>query len=132
VNDVLEGAVRQGEDYTQLYASALPQLVIVATVSGFSMYVWRWRVVWRVKLPRTPSLKSPTDGNSLGVMPRHVTTPRIGLQVESEVTTARPVADVAQLVRVHHGPYALHVASATSIEVTAMIEPVGSWTTAPG
>jgi hypothetical protein len=132
VNGVLEGAVRQGEDYTQLYASALPQLVIVATVSGFSMYIWRWRVAWRVKLPRTPSLNSPTDGNSLGVMPRQVTTPRIGLQLSRR---SRPCVRSRTLLSLSgfttdHMPCTLP--SATSIEVTAMIEPVGSWTTAPG
>jgi hypothetical protein len=47
VNGVLEGAVGQGEDYTQQYASLLPPLVVIAMAAGAIWYAWRWRVVWR-------------------------------------------------------------------------------------
>jgi hypothetical protein len=54
VNGMLEGAVRPGEDYTQLYAWALPPLVIVATVATATIYVRRWRVVWESSSARQP------------------------------------------------------------------------------
>ena len=54
VNGILEGAVRPGEDYTQLHASALPPLVIAATVATAMIYVWRWRVVWERSSGRQP------------------------------------------------------------------------------
>lgn len=52
VNGVLEGAVGQGEDYTQKYGSLLPPLVAIAMLVGVGWYVWRWRVVWRT--PNAP------------------------------------------------------------------------------
>lgn len=44
---ILEGLVLPGEDYTVRHASLLPWLVTLSLVASATLYVWRWREVWR-------------------------------------------------------------------------------------
>jgi hypothetical protein len=46
VNGVLEGAVRPGQDYTEVYASVMAPLVLMALVGAVVAYSWRWRAPW--------------------------------------------------------------------------------------